>query len=158
MFPQFVDQILSETEAAEQAYYRLVLVVGSAGAGKTTVLKKVHQKIGAPMVNLNLILSKKLLEINISFSPARLPALMEDLINNQNADIMLLDNIELLFEPSLKQDPLRLLQRLSRNQTIVAAWNGKVENNILIYGTPDHPEYRYYSIEDLILMQLPDRQ
>ena len=36
--------------------------------------------------------------------------------------MILLDNIEVIFDVALKQDPLRLLQRLSRNKTVVAAW------------------------------------
>jgi hypothetical protein len=40
------------------------------------------------------------------------------------AGLVLLDNIELLFDVHLKQDPLRLLQGLSRNKTVVATWNG----------------------------------
>jgi len=42
------------------------------------------------------------------------------------ADVVLLDNVEVLFDVSLKQDPLRLLQGLSRNKTVVAAWSGEI--------------------------------
>jgi len=34
---------------------------------------------------------------------------------------------------------------ISRNRTLVAAWNGSFENNYLIYAEPDHPESRRYS-------------
>jgi hypothetical protein len=55
---------------------------------------------------------------------------------------VLLDNLELLFDISLKLDPLRCLQDLARDKTIVAAWNGTVTAGHLTYATPDHPEYR----------------
>ena len=40
--------------------------------------------------------------------------------------MILLDNMEVIFDVGLKQDPLRLLQGLSRNKTVVAAWNGSI--------------------------------
>ena len=73
------------------------------------------------------------------------------LVNEAKGDIILLDNIEILFDISLKQDPLRLLQGLSRNKTIVAAWNGSIDSNNLIYATPDHPEYKRYPSRDLLI-------
>ncbi len=38
--------------------------------------------------------------------------------------MILLDNTEVLFDPGLKQDPLRLLRGLSRDKTVAAAWSG----------------------------------
>ncbi len=39
-------------------------------------------------------------------------------------DVVLLDNLEILFDTALEVEPLRLLQVSSRNRTIVASWNG----------------------------------
>ncbi|MCH7944758.1 MAG: BREX-3 system P-loop-containing protein BrxF [Armatimonadetes bacterium] len=64
----------------------------------------------------------------------------------------LLDNIEILFDVTLEQDPLRLLEGVSRNRTIVAAWNGTLENGYLSYATPDHPEYRRYPRRELVVV------
>ena len=55
------------------------------------------------------------------------------------------DNIELLFDAAFQHDPLRLLQGVSRNRTIVATWNGTLQNGYLSYAVPDHPEFRRYS-------------
>ena len=40
---------------------------------------------------------------------------------------------------------LRLFQGVSRNRTIVATWNGTLENGYLSYAVPDHTEFRRYS-------------
>ena len=60
------------------------------------------------------------------------------------AQTVLLDNIEMLFHPDLKQDPLRLLQSLSRNRTIVATWRGEQLDMSLTYAAPDHPDVRRF--------------
>jgi hypothetical protein len=61
------------------------------------------------------------------------------------ADVVILDNIEILFDPALQQDPLRCLQGVSRNRTIVASWNGSARDRMLSYAEPGHREYRRYT-------------
>ena len=48
----------------------------------------------------------------------QLPRLLSEVVNIYQSDVILLDNIEILFDVSLKQKPLRLLQDLSRNKTV----------------------------------------
>ena len=76
----------------------------------------------------------------------QLPRLLSEIVGASAADVILLDNIEVLFDVSLKQDPLRLLQGLSRNKTVVAAWSGSIDGEHMVYATPDHPEYRRYPV------------
>jgi hypothetical protein len=73
-----------------------------------------------PLVNVNLALSEKLLELTAKQRALRVARIVDDIVQEQAGDTVLLDNIEMLFHPDLKQDPLRLLQSLSRNRTIVA--------------------------------------
>jgi hypothetical protein len=80
------------------------------------------------------------------------PRLLSEIVGRGGDQVVLLDNIELLFDVSLKQDPLRLLQGISRNRTVVAAWNGMVADRFLIYARPGHPEYRRYPIDDLVVV------
>ena len=46
---------------------------------------------------------------------------------------------------------MRLLQGLSRNKTVVAAWNGSIVDGHMTYAVPDHPEYRRYPIRDYLV-------
>jgi ABC-type hemin transport system ATPase subunit len=59
----------------------------------------------------------------------QLPRILAEIVGVSAADVVLLDNVEVLFDVSLKQDPLRLLQGLSRNRTVVAAWSGSSTAN-----------------------------
>ena len=40
-----------------------------------------------------------------------------------------------------------------RNRTVVAAWNGTLDNGHLLYATPGHPEYRHYPARDLVVVR-----
>ena len=151
MAEPLADQILRKVKYAADLYYRLILVVGPSGAGKTAALQDVRDRTGAPLVNVNLDLSRRMLELTGRRRAAQLPNLLRDIVGNDGHDAILLDNIEVIFDVALKQDALRLLQGLSRNKTVVAAWNGAIVEDFLIHAVPDHPEYRRYPIRDFLV-------
>ena len=151
MTEPLADQIVEKINQAAALYHRLILVVAPTGAGKTVALQEVQNRTGAHLVNVNLALSRQLLELTERQRTLQLPPLLEKIASNDNG-IVLLDNIEVLFDISLKQDPLRLLQRLSRNKTIVAAWNGTIVEDSLIYAISTHPEYKRYPIQDFLVV------
>ena len=138
------ERVMARIDGAEALYHRLILVAAPDGAGKTAALRAVAAGTGAPLVNLNLELSRRLLDLTERERSLRLPDLLDEVVG-RDAPLVLLDNIELLFDAAFQHDPLRLLQGVSRNRTIVAAWNGTLENGYLTYAVPDHPEFRRYS-------------
>ncbi len=146
MTSSVIEKLSQNIQIAPELYYRLILIVGPAGSGKTKTLQALRDHSGWPLVNVNLELSQRLLDLSEKQQALRLPRLLDDLAREQTGDGVLLDNTELLFHPRFQQDPLRLLQGLSRNRTIVAAWNGKIQDDYLIYAEPDHPEYRRYPV------------
>ena len=176
---QAADAIAAAVRQAASLYHRLVLVVGPAGAGKTDALEAVRQRTGAPLVNLGLELSRRMLELTADQRPLQLRPVLAQLVealdegggtvlldnahlghkHSRDAQLdegglVLLDNIELLFDATLKQDPLHLLQGLSRNKTIVVAWTGALEDGKLRYAAAGHPEHRQYPARDLLAVPL----
>jgi len=153
---QLADQIIQAIETVKGQYHRLILLVAPAGAGKTAALLEVERRTGFPRINGNLELSRRLLDLGERQQPLQAARLLAEIVEETGAEVVLLDNMELLFDCSLRQDPLRLLQGLARNTTIVAAWNGIVERQRLYYAVPDHREHRSYLAQDLQLIT-PER-
>lgn len=151
MAEPLADQIIRQSKQAADLYHRLVLVVASAGAGKTAALKDVRDRISAPLVNINLELSRRMLELTERQRALQLLQTLREIVNMGSSEIILLDNIEIIFDVGLKQDPLRLLQGLSRNKTVIGAWNGTIVEDSLTYAAPGHPEYRRYPIHDFLV-------
>lgn len=145
------DEVLSRLKTLDELYHRLLLLVAPSGGGKTGILRGVAERIDAPLLNLNLELSEKLLDLTQRERALKLPTMVEEVLRDR-LGTALLDNIEILFDVSFKQDPLRLLQKLSRYRTIVASWNGTVDGDHLVYAQPGHPEFRRYSIRELVLV------
>jgi len=62
---------------------------------------------------------------------------------------LLVTQIDLLFEPSLRLDPLTLLRGLSRQRPLLVAWPGSFQNGVLAYAVPEHSHYRIWPRPDL---------
>jgi hypothetical protein len=126
-------------------YQRLILLVGQTNTGKTKALQDVARMMDLPYINLNLELSRRLLDYTAKARPLRVSGLLDEILAAAGSSTVLLDNIEILFDPALKQDPLRRLQYAARQRIIVAAWNGHVHDGSLTYAEPGHPEHRRYT-------------
>ena len=152
MAEPLADRVIRRIGQAAELYHRLVMLVAPAGAGKTAALQDVHERTMAPLVNVNLELSRRMLDLTERQRALQLPRLLAEIVGASAADVVLLDNVEVLFDVSLKQDPLRLLQGLSRNKTVVAAWSGSIDGEYMVYATPDHPEYKRYPLRDFLVV------
>ena len=151
MAESLADQIIQKVNQAAELYHRLILVVAPAGRGKTTALQDVRDRTGVPLVNVNLELSRRMLELTERQRALQLRRVLQEIVNNCGDEPILLDNIEVIFDVGLKQDPLRLLQGLSRTKTVVAAWNGTIVGDSLTYAAPSHPEYRRYPMSGFLV-------
>ena len=145
------DKIKRSLQSAEGLYHRLVLLVGEAGSGKTGVLRDVGEEFGTSVINVNLALSSELLELTAKQRPLRLSGIFNQIVGKAHAPVVL-DNLEILFDKNLKQDPLRLLQGISRNRAVAASWNGTFTGERLLYAKTGHPEYRSYDSVDALIV------
>ena len=146
------EQIAARVSDAGGMYSRLVLVVGPQGSGKTRALQALSAEKGWPRINLNLELAKALIDLTVKQRSVRVPGLLDDLLRRSNKDVVMLDNIEMLFSPELAQDPLRLLQSLSRNRALVVTWSGSYDGKQLNYAEPGHKEARRYLSPDATIV------
>lgn len=143
---------------AEAQYHRLVLLVGESGSGKTPLLHLLAEELDTSVINVNLALCTQLLALPPKQRALRLPMLLDEIISEQaiyetgSQSVIILDNLEILFDTGLQNDPLRLLQGISKNRTILASWNGRVEENHLLYAEIGHPEYRKYGLNSLLFV------
>jgi ABC-type uncharacterized transport system ATPase component len=142
-------------EAIQQVasqYFRLVILAGVRGSGKTAALQSVAQKAGCEVVNVNLELSKKMLELTRTQRSRQVERLLKDLIAATAGNVAVLDNLEILFDTGLEVEPLRLLQVSSRNCTVVASWSGTYVGGTLTYAEPGHPEFVQFKKVDAVVI------
>jgi hypothetical protein len=150
------DALRERIEHAPQQYHQLIILLHSTSQPVDFDVKEMADEFGCGYINLGLELSQALLDLTERQRALKLPRLVDQITNRFDGKPVLLDHIEVLFEPELKQDPLRLLQGLSRNRIILAIWNGPIVKGNLTYALPDHPEYRRYPVQDLNILSLLD--
>ena len=63
MTEPFAGKIILMIDQAIGLYHRLVMVIAPAGVGKTTALRHVHEFTNAPLLNINLELSRRMLDL-----------------------------------------------------------------------------------------------
>lgn len=153
MAPSLASEIEHQIAATEDSYFRLVLVVGPSRSGKTSALQTVAKRIGAPLLNVNLMLTERIISLPQQQRALRLSDVLTEILDGTEQPVVVLDNTEVLFDPELRQDPLRLLQSLSRRRALIAAWAGELDDADLLYAEPGHPEYRRYPRPDAILVR-----
>ncbi len=157
--PDTLTQRISEqVPIASGLYHQLILVVGPPRSGKTTALRKLATEQSWPMVNVNLTLSERLLELTTRQRALRVQRLLDQIAKERESEILILDNTEVLFSLELQQDPLRLLQGLARNRVVIAAWAGEAMDENLTYADPAHPEHRSYQKPGAIIVTTRDIQ
>ena len=135
---------------------KLILVVAPHNSGKTKLLMQLCEAFSIPRINLNLELSKLLIDIPAKRRSSKVDSFVTDIVKGSDTDGMgvILDNIELLFAVELQIDPLRLFENIGRNYLLIVSWPGKVHGKTLTYAEPGHGEYRHYPDVDCPIIDL----
>ncbi|MGI5818107.1 MAG: BREX-3 system P-loop-containing protein BrxF [Armatimonadota bacterium] len=150
-----VRQIQEALESISDRYYRLLLVVGEAGSGKTETLRALSSVEGYRYVNLGVELSERMSGLADEQRAIQVEAVLKDILATEPSNTFLVDNTEVLFSKSLQLDPFRALQNASRNTPVVAAWTGTYRDGTLTYAEPQHPEHRTCQNPDAVIVALP---
>lgn len=134
---------------------KLIVLAGSRGSGKTKLLQELGVKLGIQPLNINLELGRRLSATSHAVRDIYASQLLQEVANMHSKDeVLLLDNIELLFESSLKVNPLDLIKRLAHTKRVVVVWPGEVRRNRLYYAEMTHTEYRDYDADGVVVFEV----
>jgi ABC-type polar amino acid transport system ATPase subunit len=123
-----VATLQKDIEVASNQYNRLVIIVGPPGSGKSRLLRQLED---SEFINLSQELAKALLPKPQEDRALYVNEALWDIVSLRSKQVLALDNIELLFHPELRTNPLGAFERLSRNRTLVVAWTGSYDGRQL---------------------------
>lgn len=152
MIDHLAYQISGKIEEIAGLYYKLILLVTDPETNNSINFDLLAHQLQSSAINTNLELSQRMLSLTPRQRSLKTASLLGAIIKDVSQDTVLLNNIHILFAPLLRQDPLRLLQNLSRHKTIIAVWEGQVQSQYLTYARSDHPEYRRYPARELVVI------
>lgn len=134
---------------------KLILLVGAPHSGKTDLLAAFAQRVDAQVLKVGSELGRRLAAIPHKQRHLEAGTELRSLADaHAKDDLLLMDNIELLFDITLRLNPLDLLKRHANNRRVVAVWPGVLRDGRLAYAEMGHPEYRDYPIDGLVGMEL----
>ncbi|KQY13164.1 BREX-3 system P-loop-containing protein BrxF [Rhizobium sp. Root482] len=130
---------------------KLVLLIGPPRSGKSNLLGKLAARRQLRLLNLGAALGRELLTVPSTRRHLQAADLLKDLAEDfASQGVLLMDNIELLFDRTLQLSPLDLLKRHAHARRVVAVWPGDLREDRLSYATTGHPEHRDYGIDGLV--------
>lgn len=134
---------------------KLILLVGPIRSGKTQLLRQLGSKVHIEPLNVSLELGRLLAATPNNERGFSVGALMREIADKERIEApLLLDNLEVLFEPSLQINPLDLVRRLAHSRRVVAVWPGELRGDRLIYADMSHPEHRDYSQDGVVVLEI----
>ena len=136
-----VASLSARIAAASGWYHRLILLHPPAGVADGSGLQSLAAELGILYVNVSLALSEALLPLPRSERAAHVGPVLESIVAGGHEPCVLLDRIEVLFQPDLRVEVLARLRQLSRQRTLVVTWPGQWSGGTLTYASFEHPEH-----------------
>jgi len=116
--------------------------------------KRLQTRFDWPVISIGKVLSRDILSGQVSGAIA-VQAWLIDRVRGATSSPILLSDIDLLFEPGFKLDPLILFQRASRFTSLVVLWPGTYTiDKVLSYAVPEHKNYRTWRNPDADIFPL----
>ena len=96
-----VERLVRKIRTVEASYHKLVLVVAPVGSGKTATLRCAADHLGGQVVNVNLELSRRLLDLSAEQRKLRCAHILDDVLGSDDTTAFLC-RTEVLFDPAFQ--------------------------------------------------------
>lgn len=150
-----IERLEQLTDEVAALHNKLLMLVGPTGARKSALLAELGHRRDATVLNVGSELGTRLASLPVRQRPLAAPTVLRELADQHTSSgLLLLDNLELLFDRTLRLDPLDLLKQLARSRRVVAVWPGELRDGRLTYAELGHPENQDYGLEGLVPFEI----
>jgi len=152
---QMIEKLVHLVDEVGALQSKLVLLIGAPRSGKTVLLQSLAKIKGVKPLNVGADLGGRLATIPQRQRHLQTTTILRELADQHAiGDLLLLDNLELLFDKSLQLDPLDLLKRHAHVKRVVAVWPGELRDGRLTYAEMGHPEHQDYGLAGLVPFEI----
>lgn len=141
-----MNEIQKKLEALKGAKYKLLLIVGQPGTGKSKLIHDYAKDTGNPILDLNTIFGEEVPEGSDS---QYITKFMDDFLTTYKPEVLLLDNKRVLYSKNSQIDLLSFLKKISEKKMVVATWNGMIKDGNLVHIRSKLPMDLTYPLDSL---------
>ena len=127
-------------------YNKLIFVIDKS------FIENIKEKTNYKCINLNISLTKRLLEYPIKKIGSKVGKLTQDIISMYDDEVIIINGLEVLFTNHLNVSCIELLKLNSRNRILIVEWPGEYENDTLIYAKGHIEEFKYKVNNEFIVI------
>lgn len=150
-----MEKLVKMVNDIEHRNIKLLLLTGPRGSGKSKCLSRLATHLGVSAISIGSRVAHRLAAIQRDERAFHVREILHDLASESTSNgLLLLDNIEVLFERALCVDPLDQLLRLAHARRVVAVWPGELRGDRLVYADIHHPEHRDYSADGVVVFEV----
>ncbi|MGI6449058.1 MAG: BREX-3 system P-loop-containing protein BrxF [Desulfitobacteriia bacterium] len=95
-------------------------------------------------LNLGLILAENILNLPSGQRKHKVADYVQEVIASQKEDKLIVENIDLLFNPHYELDVLQVLAAAARTKKLVVIWEGRYDSGMLFYSELKLLDYHSY--------------
>ena len=125
-----MSEIQTKLEALKNAKYKLLLIVGQPGTGKSKLIHQYSDETGTPILDLNPIFGEEVPEGSDS---QYIHDFMKQFLSTYKPEVLLLDNKRVIYSKNSNIDLLSFLKEISQNKIVIATWNGMITDGNLVH-------------------------
>ncbi|MDF3868840.1 BREX-3 system P-loop-containing protein BrxF [Pseudomonas denitrificans (nom. rej.)] len=150
-----LEELCRLVDEIDQLNSKLILIVGQSRSGKTQLLRQLGTKLNIDPLNVGRELGRRLAATPNDKRGLSAGEQLRGIADKERTEApLLLDNLELLFEPDLQINPLDLIRRLAHSKRVVAVWPGELRGDRLVYADMSRPEHRDYSRDGVVVLEI----
>ena len=148
-------QLRIAVQQAQSSYHRLVVLVDNKDQFNNDALNVLCNNLNYGYLNIGICLGQELAKLNKEHRSLKASGVLDDILQAVDFDCIILNRLDILFEPTLQLKPFAILERLSRNKSIIVCWPGKYDGENLSYSETGRKDYFSTPQTNLILIELP---
>lgn len=139
--------VMQRWDKIQQDEERILFVVGGPGSGKSRLIRTLAEQEGWKYIPAKELIDEDFLEVAHDLRPQMAEDQICKVLKACGSEVVLIDDVDVLFAPILNIQPIELLRTISRIYPLVVGWRGRFDGEQLYLEHNNDPEYYTHKVE-----------